>query len=116
MQTINRSVAIIRPKKPFIDWTNQLPDAEHKTSLDDFKDDCLAILIPNYGTNDEAKEYINEMAEDILEEELFSWCTHEPWFPKNQTKEMFWKWFEVEFHSIVVDPYEEPIQKEDSVL
>jgi len=63
MQTINRSVSIIKPKQPFTDWANQLPDAEGKTSLEDLKNDCLAILIPNYETDDEAKKYINEMAE-----------------------------------------------------
>lgn len=72
MQIINRSVAIIRPKQPFIDWANQLPDAERKTTLENLKDDCLAILIPNYSNDNEAKEYIDEMAEDIFEEELFS--------------------------------------------
>ena len=113
MQTINRSVAIIRPKQPFIDWANQLPDAESKTSLEDLKDDCLAILIPNYEDNDEANGYIDEMAEDIFEEELFSWCTHKPWFPKNRTKKMFWDWFEVEFHSIVIDQCRNAIKKEE---
>ena len=43
MYTINRSIAIIKPKQPFVDWANELPDAELKSSLDEFKTDCLAI-------------------------------------------------------------------------
>jgi len=70
MYTINRSIAIIRPKQPFLDWANQLPDTELKSSLDDFKTDCLAILIAEYGTDEEAKGHINEIYEDIFDELL----------------------------------------------
>ena len=112
MQTINRSIAIIKPKQPFVDWANQLPDAEDKTLLEDLNDDCLAILIPNYETNDEAKKYIDGMVEDIFEEQLFGRCTHKPWWPKKRTKKLFWAWFEAELHSIVIDSCNEPIIEE----
>ncbi|MCH7518168.1 MAG: hypothetical protein IH964_03980 [Candidatus Dadabacteria bacterium] len=113
MYTINRSIAIIRPKQPFVDWANQLPDAELKSSLDDFKTDCLAILIPDYDTDEEAEGYINEIYEDIFIEELYGWCTEEAWFPQDRTNEMFWQWFEVELHSIVMDSCMEPIEEEE---
>ena len=70
MYTINRSIAIIRIKQPFVDWANQLPDTEFKSSLDDFKTDCLAILIPGYQTDEEAIGYINEIYENIFIEKL----------------------------------------------
>ena len=111
MHTINRSIAIIKPKQPFVDWANQLPDAEWKALLDDFKTDCLAILIPEYETDEEAKGYINEIYEDIFIEILFGWCIEESWFPQDRTDEMFWRWFEVELHSIVMDSCMEPIEK-----
>ena len=109
MYTIDRSVAIIRPKQPFLDWANQLPDAEDGVSLDDLKKDCTVILIAECNSDQEAKECISEMCLDFFEGELFSWCTHEPWWPQNRTKEMFWEWFEVEFHSMVIDTYEDRV-------
>ncbi len=112
MYNINRSTAIIKPKQPFVEWANQLPDADFKVSVDELQNDCLVILIPEYTTNEDAKEYINELYEDIFEQELFDWCTDESWWPKERTQEMFWQWFNVEFHSVVIDPYEEPIEKE----
>jgi len=90
MYTINRSIAIIKPKQPFVDWANQLPDAEFKSSLDNFKTDCLAILIPDYETDEESQGYINEIYEAIFIEILFGWCTEESWFPQGRTNEMFW--------------------------
>jgi hypothetical protein len=112
MYTISRSIAIISPKHPFVEWANQFHDAEFKVSVDELQNDCLVILIPEYGTEEEAKEYIHELCEDIFEEELFGWRTNEPWWPKNRTQEMFWQWFEVKLHSEVKDPYEDPIEKE----
>jgi hypothetical protein len=113
MYSISRSIAIIRPKQPFVEWANQLPDADFKVSLGELQNDCLVILIPEYETDEEAKEYINELYEDIFEEELCGWCTNESWWPKNRTQEMFWQWFEVELHSEVKDSYEDPIEKEE---
>ncbi|MFZ5982161.1 MAG: hypothetical protein ACOYS2_01130 [Patescibacteria group bacterium] len=113
METINRSIAIIRPKQPFVDWANQLPDKGWESKLSDFQTDCLSLLIPEYDTDDEAKKYINSIALDIFEEELFGWCTYEHWWPKKLTKKMFWEWFEVELHSVVRDMIDEPIIKTD---
>ncbi|MGB7291542.1 MAG: hypothetical protein WBD99_05170 [Thermodesulfobacteriota bacterium] len=53
------------------------------------------------------------MYEDIFEEELFVWCREKSWWPENITQEMFWEWFDVELHSAVMDPYAEPIVKEE---
>ncbi len=66
MYIINRSITIIKLKQPFFDWANQLPDAERKVSLDNFKRDCLAISIPKYNTDEEAKEYSNEIKKIFL--------------------------------------------------
>lgn len=113
MYTIDRSVAIIRPKQPFIDWANRLPDAEEQVSIEDLRDDCTAVLIAECNDAQERKKLINEMALELFESELFSWCTDENWWPQNRTSEMFWDWFDVELHTVVIDPYEDPIEKED---
>ena len=113
MYLINRSLAIIIPKQPFVDWANQLPGPELKLTLKDVQKECQAVLIPEYDTEDEAKEYINDLYEDIFAQELFSWTTEESEWPQERTKELFWRWFEVTFHSMVFDPYEDPIEKEE---
>lgn len=47
MYTINRSIAIIRPKQPFVEWTNQLPEAA-SLSLKEAIRDSLILLIMIY--------------------------------------------------------------------
>lgn len=112
MYTIDRSIAIIRPKQPFVDWANQLPDADGEVSLSDLRDDCLAVLVPEYDTKEEASENLAALWEDLFEEELRGWSTDESMWPTARTKEMFLDWFDVEFHSVVIDPYEDEIKKE----
>ena len=113
MRTINRSVAIIRPQQPFIDWANRLPDTEREVTADDFTDDCTVVLIPEYDTDEQAKESINDFWQDIFEGELFDWCTNEDWWPTARTSALFWQWFDLEPHSVVMDPYDDPIEKEE---
>ncbi len=113
MITINRSVAIIKPDKPFIKWANSLPDAAREYTDEEFQEDCNAILIPEYDSDKEARKYISQIWEDLFDEELWSWWTDETLWPKDRTEQMFWKWFKIEFHSMVADPYDLPIEKED---
>ncbi|MFH1008488.1 MAG: hypothetical protein V1800_13460 [Candidatus Latescibacterota bacterium] len=113
MYSVNRSVAIIRPRQPFVDWANSLPDASAPVRLDSFKEDNLAILIPEYETPKEAEFYVSELWKDLFEQKLWNWCTNESWWPTERTLKKFWKWFDAEYHSVVLDPYEDPIAKEE---
>ncbi len=114
MYTINKSAAIVRPKQPFMDWVNRLPDAdtEREVTLADFGSDCAVILIPEYDSEKEARKYIDRIALEILENELYGWCTHEPWWPKKRSRKMFLEWFDVELHSEIIDFSNEAIKKE----
>ena len=113
MYNINRSVAIIRPRQPFVDWANSLPDASSPVTLDSFKEDNLVILIPEYQTAEEAEYYINELWEDLFEQKLWDWCTNDAWWPTERTVKTFWKWFHADYHSVILDPYDDPIAKEE---
>jgi hypothetical protein len=112
MKSINRYVAILKPRQPYVDWINQLPDTEEKLSIEDLQDDCTAILIPEFDRPEEAKAFISAMAESLFEEELRGWCTDESQWPKGRTNRMFWKWFDVEVHSEVMDAGKGGIRKE----
>ena len=111
MYEINRSVAIIRPKQPYIMWANSLPDADREFSPDVFQKDCSVVLIAESDTVKEARAHINKIWEEIFEAELYGWSTNDAWWPKERTRTMFWQWFGVEFYSLVFDPYEDEIKK-----
>ncbi len=53
--------------------------------------------------DDEQGELLREFYELIFEQELMGWCTDPQTYPSPRTFEMFRKWFDVEFHSMVFD-------------
>ena len=59
------------------------------------------------------KKFIEKHYSDIFEEELFAWCTNESWWPKVRTKKDFWEWFDVEFHSEIIDLDKKPIIRDE---
>lgn len=111
MTSVNRYVAIIKPKQPYVDWINQLPDTEEKLTVEDLQSDCTAILIPEFDLAEESKAFIDAMAEGLFEEELAGWCTDESLWPRSRTRALFWQWFEVEIHSEVFDAGKGAIKK-----
>jgi hypothetical protein len=75
--------------------------------------DALAVLIPDCGSDEEARRRVDDLAEDIFEYKLWAWCTNEKWWPSDRTRKRFWEWFDVAVHSEVLDPCEDPIEKEE---
>ena len=105
MRLLKHSIAIIKPKQPYIKWANSLPDKDREYTDDVFKQGCSAVIIPEYDNEKEARAYINTIWKDIFEEELHGWSTNKNWYPPNMSQKMFWQWFDVEFHSELYDSY-----------
>ena len=112
MYEINRSIAVIRPRTPFIKWANSMSGDGREVTAEYFKHDCTVVLIPQYEAEREALEHVNRVWEEIFEEELRSWDTQEALWPEHRTRKMFWQWFAVEFHSLLIDPDGNPIKKD----
>ena len=112
MFQINRSVAIIKPKQPFVDWANSVADEKEPYSASDFSSDCSVVLLPVVDSDEDAEAVLREIFQDVFEIELSSWITDDDMWPENITYKMFQEWFDVEFHSMVFDPLQSDIEKE----
>lgn len=113
MTILNRAVAVIKPKQPFVDWANGLPDAEFKVTLEDFRADCLTILIPLYNAEKDGKALVEAAFAEIFEQALFDWDENQECWPETRDLKKFRRWFDIELHSTIMDPYyeEEPIEE-----
>jgi hypothetical protein len=69
-------------------------------------------LLPEYADNRDRGEILREFYEVIFEEELLGWWTDGQPHPSDRTFQMFQEWFDVEFHSMVVDLLEEEIESD----
>jgi len=112
VSSIDRCVAIIRPRKPFLDWLQGLPDWDMDVTLKDIKSDCMAILIPESDSIEEALGYIEHNYHTFFEMQLHDWCRNSSLWPKKLTLSMFRRWFNVEIHSMVHDALNEELYRE----
>ncbi|NHR04922.1 hypothetical protein HA052_06895 [Chromobacterium haemolyticum] len=103
MYFVDRSVAVIKPKQPFLDWLNQAPDNDMDLALDSLRADCTVILLPEFDEPEEGVAYIDEIYEQLFKMELASWYEDEETWPKDLSLKAFWEWFDVEIHSTVID-------------
>jgi len=115
MRSINRCVAVVRVKQPFLDWANSLPDPITGTTLAGINDDCHSYLLPEYEMMEDRNQILAEFYDDIFVHELMGWWTDEEAFPKPRSLAMFRKWFDIEFHSMALDLIDgEPLEHEDA--
>ena len=109
MYEIDRSLLVVKPKKPFFDWV-QTVDYEEGLTLEDVREDPSAYLIPELESPEEEREILKWCYEDIFEAELSSWYTDAAVWPQQRDLKMFLEWFDIEFHSLVFDLLDEPIE------
>jgi hypothetical protein len=103
MRAINRCVASVKAKQPFLEWAKRLPDPMAGMTLAALNDDSHAYLLPEYEMVDDQVQLLAEFYDEIFVQELTGWHTDERAFPEKRTLAMFQEWFDVEFHSMVLD-------------
>ncbi|OHB56611.1 MAG: hypothetical protein A2Y07_03605 [Planctomycetes bacterium GWF2_50_10] len=114
MQFINRSVAIIKPKEPFVGWVNSLDHkAGFELTMEQLRSDPLCILIPEFENPSQAKAYIKTNYEEIWKWQLKAFWTDEKAYPGQRPFEKFMEWFDVEFCSEVIDRVDRGIEKKE---
>jgi len=110
---INRTAAIIRPKQPFLDWLNTLPNPLKDLTLESIRQEAIVFLMPVYDTNEEVLEIVYSDWDLHFEEQLEGWWKRENEWPQNRSLEMFKAWFDVEICSEVVNMTEGPIEDDE---
>ena len=111
MDLVNRAVGLVRIKKPFLDWINST-GKPGKLTLESVNRENHAYLLPEHDTPGELEEILDEVYEEIFELELAGFCTDRSNWPEiSYTK--FREWCNVEVHSMVFDPFDDEIEKEE---
>ena len=95
------SAVIVYKKQPFLDWLNDLPDAEPGLSLDAVNEDPKVFLLPDAEDYEFPREWVRKNFKAIFAEELESYWTEEERWPEHRSWTMFEAWFKVEYASDV---------------
>ena len=111
---INRSVMILTPRKPMLEWAARLSSYEAVSEVSPLShDESSVYLIPECENAEEFKLWLAENHVFFFEQELFDWCIDEDAWPKELTFEKFNEWFFCVWHSTVTDVPDEPIVRLD---
>lgn len=114
MFEINRSLIILRHKQPFVDWARALDDQAKDLTLEELSEDSTAYLVPEIWDELDEQTLVESYYDILFEEQLNAWSTDNGAWPKERDLRMFRDWFEVEFHSLVLDLFDEPIASDDA--
>jgi len=109
---LNRSIIIIKVKEPFLNWLRSLPEPENKITIDEINFDNSVYLLPEYEMDDEREEILEDYYDIIFEDQLADWWTDSAIWPKTRNLSTFKKWFTIEFHSLVLDLVDLPLENE----
>ena len=120
---INRAAIILRYKEPAIRWVNDL-DLGEEVDDTEFTDDeinserTVYLISDEDAETDEAVSHWIELNYlNIFLNELDSWATDDSLWPQNLSLELFYEWFEVECHTMIVDTVEgDPIVDDEDEL
>ncbi len=102
MELLNRSVVIVKPLRPYLEWAKD-DDDEGLAELvfENLRNEPHVFLLPEYEDPTAQKEVLAESWPALFEAMLEGWLTDEAYGPKNRTLGMFREWFEIQMCSMV---------------
>jgi hypothetical protein len=111
VKTINRTVIVVTPKKPYIDWANSFEDGGVKIGSNSMNNS--AYLIPEEYDELNYENFLKNNFNYIFEEELNAWMTDPDVWPQNRDFKTFGDWFDTLACDTVIDLSNEPIEIEE---
>ena len=109
MYLIDRAVLLVRLKQPCVEWINSTDGP--KVTLAAVNRESHVYLIPEHDTEKELELIVQDIYREIFEIELAGFWTDRNAWPKINYQN-FLDFFETEVHSMVFDPYDSEIRKE----
>jgi hypothetical protein len=68
MKTIHRSAVAVLPAQPFLDWLHPAdPTSAAPKSLNDLRLEPTIYLLPDYDTEQEARQHLQRRCKEIFE-------------------------------------------------
>lgn len=113
MYEVNRSLALLKPRQPYLDWLTALPGIDAaRIDLSELKRGCNALLIPPADDVDAARDFVLQRHQELFEAELADWCEDDSLWPAERDLPTFLAWFDVEVHAILTDLVDEALERE----
>jgi len=103
MREINRSMLIPKPRAAFFAWIQSLETENGTYTLDELREDCAALLVPEMDEPDDVDAFIAEYHEPLFEYLLAEWADDPALWPEQRDLETLRDWFDFEVSTLVFD-------------
>ena len=103
---------VVRPAQPFLDWLHRVDQTSAHLNLEDLQREPTIYLVAECDSREQAIEHLGESIRDIFEEQLDGWYRVPAVWPAKRDSTTFQSWFEVSFHSVVVDLCDDVLELE----
>jgi len=113
VRVINRSVLVVIPKQPFLDWLHKADPTSEGLTLEDLRRDPSVYLLPARDMETDLEKCLKRVCKAIFEEQLDGWYRVEELRPRDRSIAAFREWFEYRFHSMPIDLANEALIWED---
>jgi hypothetical protein len=112
---LNRSAIVVKPMQPFLDWLHTADPTSCDITLCEVVDEPTIYLIPECDSEEDIREVLRELCEEIFVEQLAGWLTDESTWPQDRSFDIFCRWFDWQhhsMHSMLIDLCDEPLADE----
>ena len=110
---VNRAALILRYKEPAVRWINEAdphPLDKPFTLADVDEEHTVYLISDDDGDSSETVDrWIRRNCKTLFEMELNGWYTDPALWPKRRSLKVFREWFDVEYHTVLIDTVEEPL-------
>jgi hypothetical protein len=106
MEILNRVALIVRPKRRYVEWANQVESSGPRLTLEEVRLQPTTYLVTPEEDEDggfDLQAMIDFWYHEIFEDQLAQWNTEESTWPVNRTPHVFRDWFDVESSELVAD-------------
>lgn len=111
---LNRAALLCRYRQPFVDWINAAdpsPSSSAVTLADvNAESNVYLVEVEDEG---ELARWLELNAQTVFENELNGWYQDPALWPRDRSPRVLQDWCALEFHAIVIDTGDTPIEDED---
>lgn len=109
---INRTVLVVLPKQPYVDWVRKMDERPTYSLAESRRNDYVTYLIPSITWEDEtgtywedagAIDFIGQFWNHFFAQSLAARELQPDTWPKDRTLVMFQHWFDIEVYELPLD-------------
>jgi|SRR4249920_275533 hypothetical protein len=113
MLALNRSAIVVRPKPPFLDWLHAVDPTSASLTLTNLAREPTIYLVDECDDPADEEACLQAVCSTIFEDQLDGWWRDRTTWPTLRSLPVFRRWFDCQFHSMVLDLADEPLIQEE---